>query len=58
MDEFQRHFDGFDSRMYKQQASEFDDDLRIALEFTNENARKSLRPISNDLKVIQTFYMI
>ena len=48
MEEFQRHLDGYDSRMFKQQASEFNDDLWIAVTFTNKNARKSLRPISNE----------
>ena len=48
MEEFQRHFDGYDSRMFKQQASDFDDDLWIALEFKNENARKSFQSIRNE----------
>ena len=48
VEEFERHFDGYDSHMFKQQASEFDDDLWIALKFTNENARKTLQAIRNE----------
>ena len=47
VDNLRRHLNDYDSRMFKQQASAFDDDMWIALKFTNENARKTLRTIRN-----------
>ena len=48
VEEFESFFKDYDSRMFKQQASEFDDDLWIALKFTNENAREALQTVRND----------
>ena len=45
---FERYFGGYNSRMFKQQASEFEDDLWMALKFINENARKTLQTIRNE----------
>ena len=42
LQKFERHHEVYYSRMFKQQASEFDDDLWVALKFTNENARKAV----------------
>ena len=46
--EFERYFGGSDWRMFKQQASEFEDDLWIALKFTNESSRETLQTIRNE----------
>ena len=46
VEEFERYFSGYE--MFKQQASEFDDDLWIALKFTNETARETLKTIRNE----------